>query len=52
MSKKIFVHKYVKRFVYVCVTVLGCFMGCNVVQETKDLCMNMSKGLYMCISQG
>ena len=35
MSKKIFVHKYVRRFVYVCVTGLGCIIGHNVGMSNK-----------------
>ena len=46
-SNKTFVHEYVKRFVYVHVTELGCIMGHNVVRVTKHLCMNMSKDLFI-----
>ena len=35
MNKKIFVHKYIKRFVYVCVTALGCIIGHNVGMSNK-----------------
>ena len=52
MSNKLFVHKYVKRFVHVCVTGLHCIIGQNVVGVIRYLCINMSKGLlYMCVSQ-
>ena len=50
-SNKTFVYEYVKRFVYLHVTELGCIIGHNVVRVTKHLCMNMSKGLYMYMSQ-
>ena len=35
MSEKIFVHKYVKKIVYVCVTGLGCIIGYNVGMSNK-----------------
>ena len=35
MSKKIFVHKYINRFVYACVTGLGCIIGHNVGMSNK-----------------